>query len=229
MSGREGGTSGTLIPPVQPSSPPSKSSVSSSELLSMLKKVPSKEDPAILPPPQIQDDRGMLGLLQLIKATGSAINLAAVGIDLESLGLALDSADNINRDWEYPFSSSRSDNQADSRIPACYLLPSSIVLNPSSKLPHFTDETLLYIFYGMPRDRMQELAARELTSRSWRYHRELQQWLTVEGNGTEVGAGARYPPSRTFTVFFDVSTWTRNKRETTIERDDQIDDRFLKR
>jgi CCR4-NOT transcription complex subunit 2 len=195
----------------------------------MLKKVPSKEDPAVQTVPQFQDDRGMLGLLQLIKATGSAANLAAVGIDLESLGLPLDNADPITRDWDSPFSASRTDSQADSRIPSCYLLPSSIVLNPSNKFPHFTDETLLYIFYGMPKDRMQELAARELTGRSWRFHRELQQWLTVEGSGVEIGANARYPPSRTFTVYFDANTWTRCKRETIIDRDEQIEDRFLKR
>ena len=34
------------------------------------------------------------------------------------------------------------------------------------------------MFYGMPRDRMQEMAARELTlNRGWRYHVALKLWL----------------------------------------------------
>lgn len=177
----------------------------------------------------------MLGLLQLIKSTSAAVNLAAVGVDLEALGLALDSAEPVTRDWDSPWTStsvpitpaSSTAGQA-LRVPPCYLLPPSITLNPGAKLPSFADETLLYIFYAHPKDRLQELAARELTTaRSWRYHKDLQQWMTVvEG---ELAVTQRVPPTRTFTVVFDTASWTRCKRDVVVDKEDVIEDRFLKR
>lgn len=254
---------GAMLPHVRPTSPPTKNAVSSSELLSMLKKVPSKDDTTVHaqqqppPPPTTitattstptptstashhhNDDRGMLGLLQLIKSTGSVINLAAVGVDLEALGLVLDSPDPITKDWNSPWANGLASGDAQGaamatsaqntnhRIPACYILPSSVSLNPGTKLPHFSDETLLYIFYGVPRDRLQELAARELTARSWRYHKELQQWLTIEG---ELPLTAKCPSStRTFSMYFDVTSWTRVRKDIVIDKEEVIEDRFLKR
>lgn len=174
----------------------------------------------------------MLGLLQLIKATSTAANLAAVGVDLEALGLALDSVEPVTRDWDSSWTVTASANTTTSsvsnpKVPPCYLLPPSITLNPTAKLGSFADETLLYIFHSHPKDRLQESAARELTvSRSWRYHKDLQQWMTVvEG---ELAATQRVPlPSRTFTVVFDVNTWSRCKRDVLVDKEDVIEDRFL--
>ena len=42
---------------------------------------------------------------------------------------------------------------------------------------NISKETLFCIFYQMPHDIMQELAAQELTARDWRWHKVLRQWL----------------------------------------------------
>ena len=180
----------------------------------------------------------MLGLLHLIKTTGSTANLAAVGIDLEALGLALDSPEPVTRDWDSCWSvpssavsavnTNTSSQSVNSKIPPCYILPPSVSLSPSTKITSLADETLFYIFYGMTRDRsLQEMAAKELTTaRSWRYHVKLQLWLTVEEG---LPSSKLYPTdTRTFTVCFDPNTWTRVKRSITIDEDGQIEDRFLK-
>ena len=50
--------------------------------------------------------------------------------------------------------------QPDFTVPSCYTVQNVQPLQ--SKVPSFSDETLLYIFYTMPRDIMQEIVAQEL-------------------------------------------------------------------
>ena len=45
----------------------------------------------------------------------------------------------------------------------------------------FSDETLFYIFYYMPRDTLQILAAEELYKRKWRFNTDYTIWFTLEG------------------------------------------------
>jgi hypothetical protein len=44
----------------------------------------------------------------------------------------------------------------------------------------FTIETLFYIFYYMPKDSLQLIAAEELYKRKWRYHTDYSVWFTME-------------------------------------------------
>ncbi len=44
----------------------------------------------------------------------------------------------------------------------------------------FSTETLFYIFYYMPKDTLQLLAAEELYKRKWRYNTDYTIWLTSE-------------------------------------------------
>lgn len=64
----------------------------------------------------------------------------------------------------------------DNILPSCYNVQSP---PPAAlRVASFCEETLFYMFYGMPRDRMQELAAKELTlSRGWRFHLFLELWF----------------------------------------------------
>lgn len=67
-------------------------------------------------------------------------------------------------------------NSLEAILPVCY----NVQAPPpaATRIGAFTEETLFYMFYGMPRDRMQEMAARELTlARGWRYHKELRLWV----------------------------------------------------
>lgn len=63
----------------------------------------------------------------------------------------------------------------DFSLPPCYGVANVQALQ--TRITSFTDETLFFIFYTMPRDIMQELVAQELHARKWRYHKLEQTWL----------------------------------------------------
>lgn len=86
------------------------------------------------------------------------------------------------------------------KVPSCYLSP-----NAAFKVDHlskFSVETLFYIFYLLPRDVMQNLAAMELYRREWRYHGELKVWLKPRTQSELLQAH----PSVQF-VYFDPKTF----------------------
>lgn len=58
---------------------------------------------------------------------------------------------------------------------------------------------------------MQEASAAELTSRNWRYHKELKVWLTKDPGAEPLQQNAHY--ERGIYTFFDTSTWERVKKE----------------
>ena len=66
--------------------------------------------------------------------------------------------------------------EQDFSLPSCYSVANIQPLQ--SRIPSFSDETLFYIFYSMPRDMIQELVAEELMGRKWRYHKIERCWLT---------------------------------------------------
>jgi len=49
----------------------------------------------------------------------------------------------------------------------------------------FSNETLFYIFYYMPRDMLQIHAAEELQRRKWKYNTDYAIWFTQESSETE--------------------------------------------
>ena len=95
-------------------------------------------------------------------------------------------------------------------VPACYDVQNIHPL--PEKVSSFSDETLFYVFYQMPRDVMQEVVAGELSNRNWRYHKELKQWLTKDTNSEPV----RISPTeeRGYYIFFDPSAWQRQRVST---------------
>lgn len=66
--------------------------------------------------------------------------------------------------------------EQDFALPSCYNVANIQPLQ--SRIPSFSDETLFFIFYSMPRDIMQEVVAEELMGRKWRYHKIERCWLT---------------------------------------------------
>ncbi|RDL33608.1 Uncharacterized protein BP5553_07976 [Venustampulla echinocandica] len=101
-------------------------------------------------------------------------------------------------------------------LPECYRVHNVAPLE--SKIQNFNDEALIFMFYSNPGDIQQIMAAQELHTRNWRYHKKLQQWLTKDemmvpqalGNGTERG----------YYIFFDIKQWQRERRELTLVYDD---------
>lgn len=147
----------------------------------------------------------------------------------------------------------KSKNSLDTILPACYNVQAPP--HAATRLGSFTEETLFYMFYGMPRDRMQEMAARELTlNRGWRYHKDLRLWLlpssaTPSPSSMTAGISALRissppaspsPPSPDAAtaladdaqtasyIIFDPNTWSKVRRELSFVKDNVLEDRFLK-
>lgn len=116
-----------------------------------------------------------------------------------------------------------SDSQ-NSMIPSCFRvasLPASV-----TKIASFADETLFYIFYAMPGDRMQELAARELFVRGWRFYKPTKSWISccAAGDSTSAAFKAAINCPTNFFIF-EQGTWIKVKRAMTLKPGDLEDSR----
>ncbi|XP_020113985.1 probable NOT transcription complex subunit VIP2 isoform X2 [Ananas comosus] len=122
------------------------------------------------------DPFGLLGLLSVIRMNDQDLASLALGIDLTTLGLNLNSPDNLYKTFGSPWSNEPAKGEPEFSIPNCYCAEQP----PPLSARHFSKfqlETLFYIFYSMPKDEAQLYAANELYSRGWLYHRDLKLWL----------------------------------------------------
>ncbi|CAG8572923.1 9541_t:CDS:2 [Diversispora eburnea] len=158
------------------------------------------------------DGFGLLGLLSVIRMTDPDLSMLALGSDLTTLGLNLNSPDALYATFTSPWAEN---NQVAGMIEPEYHLPSCYNVQPpppaQSKIGSFSDETLFYIFYSMPRDILQEAAAQELYNRNWRYHKDLRLWLTKE-QGTEPFTKTQAFERGNY-IFFDPSSWEKVKKD----------------
>ncbi|QPG73051.1 hypothetical protein FOA43_000355 [Brettanomyces nanus] len=155
------------------------------------------------------DKFGLKGLLPLLRMEPSDQATIATGVDLNMLGLDLSNNDpnyKISKTFASPWlETSRSEVEPLFSCPNSFLIPDKELTNIESRINTFNDETLFFIFYSKPRDTLQELAARELNNRNWRYHKDLQVWLTKDSSVEPVPNG---PGSERGTyVFFDPTSW----------------------
>jgi CCR4-NOT transcription complex subunit 2 len=102
---------------------------------------------------------GLLGLLSVIQYTDQDLNTLALGVDLTTLGLNLNSSTSLYSTFASPFADKPARRSPEFHLPLCYYIP----MQPATaKMNEFSDETLFYMFYNLPRDRLQLAAAREL-------------------------------------------------------------------
>ncbi|KAH0543439.1 hypothetical protein FGG08_002204 [Glutinoglossum americanum] len=159
---------------------------------------------------------GLTGLLGMIRNESQDLGMLAVGQDLTQLGLNLNQPDNsplyqtFGSPWE---ETSSKPVEPDFSLPSCYAVHNIHPLQ--QKVGSFSDETLFYIFYTMPRDIMQEVVASELTNRNWRYHKLQKQWLTKDDDSQPVRISQT--EERGFYIFFDPETWRRERREFLLD------------
>ena len=167
---------------------------------------PGAKQPAPIP----QSERyGLLGLLSVIRMTDPDLNTLALGTDLTTLGLNLNSSECLHSSFTSPWSNTPSRREPEYSLPSCYFMQP-----PALKGAHFakfTLETLFYIFYAMPRDTLQVAAGQELYKRDWRYHKELKLWftrtLTPGWNGANNGRDASAKNGQATIWYFDVNVW----------------------
>ncbi|CAI5743702.1 unnamed protein product [Peronospora destructor] len=119
---------------------------------------------------------GLLGMLHTIIRPGSdSRKNLAMGCDLTSLGLNLNSAEPLHPMFASPWAEEQLTKEPQFSLPTCYYNQPPVL--KTTHLSKFHLETLFFIFYSMPKDVLQAYAAQELYSREWRYHAELKTWL----------------------------------------------------
>lgn len=173
------------------------------------------EDP--LPGMSDRDRYGIKGFFAMLRGQHGDQPAISSGLDIHSLGLDLSTPERLAQQIWSPFDDvpSRPVVQPHT-IPDCYKVVN--VAPIEAKLPNFSEETLMFMFYNNPQSDQQILAAEELRSRNWRYHKKLQMWLTKDDmmQPIQLGQGLE----RGFYVIFDPKTWTRDRREMLLNHDD---------
>ncbi|CAG8574275.1 2819_t:CDS:2 [Funneliformis mosseae] len=187
-------------------------------LQSTLGGAPSLNQSSSSPSSVASDEFGLLGLLSVIRMTDPDLSMLALGSDLTTLGLNLNSPDVLYATFTSPWSEN---NQIAGLIEPEYHLPSCYNVQPpppaQSKIGSFSEETLFYIFYSMPRDILQETAAQELYNRNWRYHKEYRFWLTKELGTEPIAKTQNY--ERGNYIYFDPNSWEKVKKEFVLMYD----------
>lgn len=174
-----------------------------------------------IPNGMVTDQFGMVGLLTFIRAAESDPNMVALapGIDLTTLGLNLNSPENLYTTFQSPFADAPCRPQdIDFHVPQEYVTNIFIreKLAPI-KLNRYGDDLLFFLFYMNGGDVLQLAAAAELYNRDWRYHKEERVWVTrVAGlepqmKTTSFERGTYY--------FFDAQNWRKVPKEFKLEYD----------
>ncbi|GAB66564.1 NOT family protein, partial [Plasmodium cynomolgi strain B] len=145
---------------------------------------------------------GLMGILKVIKMTDPQLNILALGTDLTTLGLNLNSPDFLFSSFTSPISDDPTYNEDYFVKPSCYLNTRFQIR--LSLLLKLQTETLFYIFYNLPRDVLQAYAASELYLRKWTYHMNYKKWffprnLLNQGNLSSCRSW----------IYFDPVTWTK--------------------
>ncbi|KAL0703557.1 hypothetical protein Bca4012_069982 [Brassica carinata] len=126
---------------------------------------------------QSNPDRfSLLGLLSVIKMSDPDLTSLALGIDLTSLGLNLNSTENLHKTFASPWSNEPSKDDPEFSVPQCYYAKDSPPLH-QGLFAKLLLETLFYVFYSMPKDEAQLYATNELYNRGWFYHKEHKLWF----------------------------------------------------
>ncbi|KAG6382536.1 hypothetical protein SASPL_157789 [Salvia splendens] len=116
----------------------------------------------------IPDQYGMLGLISIVKKVNPTLATLALGLDLTTLGLNLNSSETLHKKFSSPWSDEPVRGEPEFSVPerisiVCPLRVFYFYLNlQQTYFARFRPETLFYIFYSMPKDEAQLFAANEL-------------------------------------------------------------------
>uniref|UniRef100_A0A8W8JNC6 NOT2/NOT3/NOT5 C-terminal domain-containing protein n=1 Tax=Magallana gigas TaxID=29159 RepID=A0A8W8JNC6_MAGGI len=175
-----------------------------------------------IPSGMVTDQFGIAGLLTFIRAANeNDHNLIALapGIDLTTLGLNLNSPENLYSTFQSPWVDLPCRPQdIDYHVPTEYL--TNIFLRDKLapiKLNRYGEDVLFFLFYMNGNDFIQLAAAAELYTRDWRYHKEERVWITRAPGVEPTHKSAMY--ERGMYYFFDVQNWRRVPKEFHLEYD----------
>ncbi|CAN1283119.1 Probable NOT transcription complex subunit VIP2 (Fragment) [Linum perenne] len=98
--------------------------------------------------PSPTEDFGLLGLLCVIRMNNPELTSLALGIDLTTLGLNLNSAENLHKTFGSPWSDEPAKGDPEFSVPQCYYAKQPPTLH-QGYFAKFTLDTLFYIFYSV--------------------------------------------------------------------------------
>ncbi|CAF0949560.1 unnamed protein product [Rotaria sordida] len=171
-----------------------------------------------LPSSTITDQYGLVGLLQMIQqAEKNPDTSTLLNYDLTTLGLSMESQNDLYPSFLSPFSDSQArPYEIDYQVPFEYQMGLQI----RDKLPPLNfntlnEDTLFFLFYLFGNDHVQLLAAAELYRRDWRYHKEERIWLTRIKN---IMPDQKYDTYETGVYcVFDVQLWRKTHKSMRID------------
>ncbi|KAL2456184.1 NOT2/NOT3/NOT5 family [Abeliophyllum distichum] len=159
----------------------------------------------------------MHGLLKIIKKENPGLSSLAVGTDFTKLGLNLTSTEPLFNTFASPWADITTKLETECNIPKCYNDRQPPALEQID-FTNFQLNTLLYIFYSMPKDEAQLFAANEL---GWFYHRKLRLWLTRPRDKVPVVKTSNYERGSYF--IFNPCTWQLSRKDSFILDYDKIE------
>ncbi|KAG2459926.1 CNOT2 protein, partial [Polypterus senegalus] len=169
-----------------------------------------------IPSGMVTDQFGMIGLLTFIRAaeTDPGMVHLALGSDLTTLGLNLNSPENLYPKFASPWASAPCRPQdIDFHVPSEYLTNIHIRDKLAAiKLSRYGEDLLFYLYYMNGGDLLQLLAAVELFNRDWRYHKEERVWIT-RAPGMEPTMKTNSYERGTY-YFFDCLNWRKVAKES---------------
>ncbi|CAM6037069.1 unnamed protein product [Sphagnum compactum] len=164
---------------------------------------------------------GLLGLLSVIRMSDPDLTTLALGTDLTTLGLNLNSRENLYKTFASPWAEGPTRGDPEFTVPQCYVQPAPR-LQPGY-FSKFQQDTLFYIFYSMPNDEAQLYAADELCNRGWFFHREHKLWLFRVPNVEPFVKADSF--ERGSYYFFDHNTWETGRKDNFVLQFEMIEKR----
>ncbi|KAJ5074484.1 ccr4-not transcription complex subunit 2 [Anaeramoeba ignava] len=116
---------------------------------------------------------GLSKIIDLLDSENIDLKTLSIGMDLTSLGLNLDSPENISRTFTSPWG----EDQILYQLPESYKLD-QVDYGLSPKLiANFTDTTLFYIFHYSNNQQAIDMATQSLFNKGWYFNHKLGIWL----------------------------------------------------
>ena len=142
---------------------------------------------------------GILGLLDVIRMSDPALHMLTLGIDLSSIVPNINSQEYLHTKFASPWSDTPTTGTPAFVLPMCYQMGGQIAAR-TQHFPKFHEESLLYIFYTMPLDLRQGLAAVQLYKKNWRFHKAWKRWFVPNPKPSSENNHCKY-------FVFDRESW----------------------
>lgn len=156
----------------------------------------------------------MKGYLALAEGPNTTFRSLLRGQELGQLGLNMNAERTLLSSYTGPFASPNTHPlrplDSEYHIPECYTVKKVAPLN--QRVNSFSDETLFYMFYSMPRDYMQVLVAQELMERKWRYHILEQMWMMRDENAGGYALNEDRTSEQGYYIWWDKNLWKKVRR-----------------